>query len=283
MTAVVECCCWVSGVDMVLVLVDVHIKMFSDGECCVGTQCMHAVHAGELTKIPCLRQPSNIQAIPSHIPHISKFIRRRNSLIVLLMHQDQAIPWQTVAAHLIYIHENPHLTPRRSDLFSRRLPTQTKSLHYFVRALASTIHSFSATERAKYLERLALRDSGKLYPDELLSSAAGVAGSDAYSLKPLNSENQVIEFWIDRAEVNGGHYNTSNGDLADATKALFAANEMGPLLMLAQHPKVPLGDLRRLSWGHSFGFNYVATTALTAYIFFNVLEATPAAQKCRQL
>lgn len=201
------------------------------------------------------------------------------------MHQDHALHWHAVAANLVYVYDNPRFTPRRTDLFPRNLPTQTKSLHYFVRALASTIQSFSTTERAKYPASFGGADSGKVYPDELLSSIPCLGNS--YRTDALNSRNQLIDYWIERApKDNRGameRYNTSHGDLADATKVLLAANQMSVLLKLAQHPLIPLDSLKSLSWGHSFGFDYVASTALVAYIFFNVLEAIPSASNCLEL
>lgn len=56
-------------------------------------------------------------------------------------------------------------------------------------------------------------------------------------------------------------------------KAMLSANEMDTLLVLAQHPDVPILDLHHLSWGHSFGFSYVCETALQSYLFFNVVCA----------
>jgi hypothetical protein len=201
------------------------------------------------------------------------------------MHQDHNLHWDIVAANLVHIHENPRLTPRRSDLFPRKLPSQTRSLHHFVRALVSAIQSFSSTERAKYPARFGKPDSGEVFADEFLSGKPSPIPGQGLSYLPtaLNSQNQRIEYWIKSAGSGKHGYTTSNGDLADAVKELLAANQMSSLLMLAQHPRIPIGELRYLSWGHSFGFDYAASTALTAYIFFNVLEATPAASKCLEL
>jgi hypothetical protein len=201
------------------------------------------------------------------------------------MHQEHALRWHAVAANLVDVHENPRFTPRRTDLFPRNLPTQTKSLHYFVRALASTIQSFSITERAKYPVSFGKTDSGKVYPDELLCSIPCLGSS--YRTDALNSQNQYIEYWIKQAPNDnqgaGARYTTSHGDLADATKELLAANQMSALLKLAQHPLIPLGSLKSLSWGHSFGFDHVASTALVAYIFFNVLEAIPSTSNWQEI
>ena len=201
------------------------------------------------------------------------------------MHQDHALHWHAVAANLVYVYESPCFTPRRTDLFPRNLSTQTKSLHYFVRALASAIQLFSTTERAKYPVSVDKTDSRKVYPDALLGGIPCLGSS--YQTDTLNSRNQSIEYWVERAPKNNRGarecYNTSHGDLADVTKVLLAANQMPALLKLVQHPLIPLGSLKSLSWGHSFGFDYVASTALVAYIFFNVLEAIPAASNWLEL
>jgi hypothetical protein len=89
----------------------------------------------------------------------------------------------------------------------------------------------------------------------------------------LNEENQWIKYWIASAKPENS-YRTSNGDLADVVKILIHENQLSTLLMLAQHPEIPLHSLYNLSWGHHFGFSRVAESALHAYIFFNLTSAT---------
>ncbi|KAJ7444459.1 hypothetical protein FB451DRAFT_75835 [Mycena latifolia] len=66
------------------------------------------------------------------------------------MHQAHNIAWDAVSANLIFIHENPSVTPRRTDLFPRGLASQANSLNHFARTLGTTIRKFSNTERTKY-------------------------------------------------------------------------------------------------------------------------------------
>jgi hypothetical protein len=60
--------------------------------------------------------------------------------------------------------------------------------------------------------------------------------------------------------------------LADVVKVLLAENELETLLMLANHPQVPLADLQ--SYG-DLGWDHIMDLALEAYIFFNVLLSKP--------
>lgn len=185
------------------------------------------------------------------------------------MHQEHNIPWNTLAANLSYIHQNPRFTPRRTDLFSRNRPTQGPELNHFVRKLANTIQTFSETERNKFPAPRQLKSEcssfGKLFQDDLRDRYSGF----------LNSDNQLIENWISRARTNNGgySYSTSQGDLADVVKILISENVLQPLLMLAHHEQIPLPHLHHLSWGHHFGFSRIAESALVAYIFFNVVAA----------
>jgi hypothetical protein len=174
------------------------------------------------------------------------------------MHQEHNIPWNLLAANLTFVRDS---ASHRTDLFPRGRVTQGKELGHFARVLASTISTFSETERAKYPASFDAPLSGKLFSDEL---------RDRYPYY-LNGENQLLEHWTSRAKRKGSEYSysTSQGDLADAVKD----NAISPLLMLAHHPQIPLGQLDYLSWGHHFGFSRVAEAALRAYLFFNVQAA----------
>jgi len=57
-------------------------------------------------------------------------------------------------------------------------------------------------------------------------------------------------------------------------KVLLYENEMEVLLMLAQHPEIPIADLLYLEWGHHVRFTRVKESALCAYMFFNTADAT---------
>ncbi|KAJ7124747.1 hypothetical protein C8R43DRAFT_1030628 [Mycena crocata] len=193
------------------------------------------------------------------------------------MHQTHNIAWDSLSSHLVFIAENPAVTPRRSDLFPRRLPSQANSLNHFARTVSTTIKEFSDTERAKYPACAEAPLKGLLFSDSLLSRYSGLPYSS------VTASAQLIESWIDMAKLRSQHmtddptpsYNTGQGNLADVVKVLMAENEMGQLLMLAQHPLVPLKNLHCLSWGHSFGWDHVGDWALDAYIFFNVLLSKP--------
>ncbi|KAJ7066432.1 hypothetical protein C8F01DRAFT_1123228 [Mycena amicta] len=197
------------------------------------------------------------------------------------MHQAHNISWASLSSNLVFIDENRRITPHRTDLFPRELPTQSKSLNHFANTLASTIREFSATERAKYPAKFSAPTEGPVFSDALLSQYC-----DLY-FSSVTVENQRLENWLERAVYyhdRDGHrdgqphspsYSTSQGDLADVVKVLLAENELETLLMLANHPRIPLQNLHSLSWGHSFGWNHQRDWALQSYIFFNVLLSKP--------
>ncbi|KAJ7655243.1 hypothetical protein DFH06DRAFT_495919 [Mycena polygramma] len=184
------------------------------------------------------------------------------------MHQAHNIAWDSLTANLVFIFENPKITPRRTDLFPRKLASQANSLNHFARTVATTIRAFSDTERAKYPAHYDAPLHGKVFSDAILSRYSNL------SYPSITRKNQSIENWIERAGTTPS-YATSEGDLADVVKILLAENQLETLLMLAQHPRVPLGDLHSLSWGHSFGWDHSMHWALDAYIFFNVLLSQP--------
>ncbi|KAH7912683.1 hypothetical protein BJ138DRAFT_1147828 [Hygrophoropsis aurantiaca] len=182
------------------------------------------------------------------------------------MHQDHNIPWNTLAAQLVFIRDNKHITPRRTDLFVSKKATQPNVFNHFAKCLAKTISSFSYTERAKFPVAFDPLLSGKLFSDNF---------RDRHP-EYLNRRNQLIQTWIAAAAVHpeyGPAYCTRDGDLADVVKILLHENELSTLIMLAQHPQIPLHHLHNLSWGHHFGFSRIGEAALAEYIFFNVVVA----------
>ncbi|KAJ6519397.1 hypothetical protein C8R45DRAFT_20219 [Mycena sanguinolenta] len=180
------------------------------------------------------------------------------------MHQSHNIAWDSLTSNLVFISENRAVTPWRTDFFPRGLPSQASSLNHFARTLATTIRTFSDTERAKYPAHYDAPLSGKVFSDTILSRYS------SFPYPSVTPRSQLLENWIERAgpEIV---YNTGQGDLADVVKVLLAENQLDQLLMLAHHPRVPLHRLDALSWGHSFGWNHAMHWALDAYIFFNVL------------
>ncbi|EAU87853.1 hypothetical protein CC1G_01500 [Coprinopsis cinerea okayama7 len=208
------------------------------------------------------------------------------------MHQEHNIPWNLLAQNVKFVHEHPGYTPRTTGFFAvTDRPKQANELNHFVRVFVATIRTFSETERRKY-------PSSDEFQGEGTGQGAGTGGKLLYSdeLKArypefLNEKNQRVEYWIERrheweVEVDVGEgkkkvkkkeirreYATSHGDLADAVKVLIIENQMEALLMLANHPDVPLHQLYWLSWGHHFGWSRVMESALEGYLFFNLVAA----------
>ncbi|KAJ8473352.1 hypothetical protein ONZ45_g16327 [Pleurotus djamor] len=185
------------------------------------------------------------------------------------MHQEHNIPWSVFPSNFKLIKDNNQVTPRKTALFSKGTSSQAAQLNHFHRVLTSTLTTFSETERKKYPVNFEAPLEGPLFSDAL---------RDRYP-EFLNERNQRIEYWISSRrlgyeEGSPACYTTSNGDLADVVKVLIYENQMETLLMLANHPSVPLADLQHLSWGHHFGFSRVAESAMLMYIFINALTAS---------
>jgi hypothetical protein len=177
------------------------------------------------------------------------------------MPQSHNIAWDSLTSNLTFIAENPVVTPRRTDFFPRGLPSQANSLNHFARTVATTIRTFSDTERAKYPTRFDAPLQGKLFPDSVLERYSSIPASS------VTLKSQLIEHWIERAGPTTSYIGSGQGDLADVVKVLLAENQLDQLLMLAHHPRIPLHELQQLSWGLNW--------ALEAYIFFNVLLSKP--------
>lgn len=187
------------------------------------------------------------------------------------MHQEHNIPWNTFVSNFEYVHEDRRFTPPRTGFVPLQRPTQAKELNYFTQKMISTIRDFSLTEREKYppAQDLKTPNDGLLFSDQL---------REKYP-EYLNSENQTIDYWIRSAFVdpngtNFPRYTTSNGDLADVVKILIHENQMETLLMLANHPRVPLHSLEFLTWGHHFGFHRIVEAALIPYIYWNCMAGS---------
>lgn len=197
------------------------------------------------------------------------------------MHQDHNIPWNTLASNFKFIHENPHITPHRTDLYPLYKPTQAGDFTHFVKALKMTIQEFATTERAKYPSTFPAPSEGKVFSDDLLKRyPTSYPTSPFFHLPLLDTNSQRIENWIARAlptnqanEQTPSYFN--DDQLGDIIKLLIVENQMETLLMLAHHPKIPINSLHHMSWGHSFGWNRLQEYALQAYIFFNVIASKP--------
>jgi hypothetical protein len=188
------------------------------------------------------------------------------------MHQDHNIPWVTLASHLEYIRENPHISPRRTDLFPMIKPSQTKDQAYFVKAMTKTICQFSATERAKYPSTFPAPTEGTLFSDELLNRDQSSTITGRQPL--LSTMRQRIENWIQPP----GLTHIAEADVIMAL-LLDDADKIETLLMLANHPQISLARSHHLKgnplWNHEDGWRAVAMYAAIAYVFFNVIAAKP--------
>lgn len=225
------------------------------------------------------------------------------------MHLDHKIPWNTAARNFDLKRCNPQRTPQVTDLFPRGLPNQSNDLNHFLRVFIATIREFSTTERSRYPKKLdtPIVESKSLFSDAVLSYPERKCGLGAHSTNsalhnPLSPEHQRIDSWIKRAQYYGlqsekeRRYTTSDGDLADAVKMLIiiaasAASEedenekklaedaLSALLVLSHHCEVPLSSLNALTWGHGFGVQHVAMSALDIYLLINIVDAVKTSRR----
>ncbi|KAF6756177.1 hypothetical protein DFP72DRAFT_1008215 [Ephemerocybe angulata] len=207
------------------------------------------------------------------------------------MHQNHNIPWHKISQPLKFRTNDTSYTPPRTGLFASPHSNFPDDLNHFTRIVASTIRTFSDTERAKYphpssLEltnlRAGLDDGAPVFRDALQTQYP----------EYLRDANQQLQNWKDRVHrdlttYNGmpckAQYTTSEADLAEVVKVLFAeSTELSSpgdkgrhattvLLALCNHPSVPLETLHHLSWGHHFGWSRVRESALRAYLLLNIL------------
>lgn len=193
------------------------------------------------------------------------------------MHQGHNIPWELVASNFEFKENNKHFTPATTELFSKNRLNGSKEVKHFISRFVHAIRVFSGTERAKFPIRPPIKviSGGNIFSDDILKKYPNY----------LNVKNQRMEHWLLRAkkkqyDADGNpagdnvSYDTGDGDLADVVKILIHENEMEILLIMANHPGIPLASLHDIGWGHSFGFSRVKESAVRAYIFFNSAEAT---------
>ncbi|KAJ7191687.1 hypothetical protein GGX14DRAFT_597128 [Mycena pura] len=154
------------------------------------------------------------------------------------MHQTHNIAWDSLSSSLVYIHENPKITPHKTDLFPRDLPSQRASLSHFARTVASTIRLFSDTERVKHPAKYKASAEGPIFSNAVIERYFDLPWS------PITEKTQLIENWCFSRRTSW-----------------------------AQHPRLPLRRLHSVVWG--YGLNHVRAWALQAYIFFNVLLSKP--------
>ena len=185
------------------------------------------------------------------------------------MHQGHNIPWDLISSNFKFVRDDKRFTPPFTGLVSLDKPSTPNEFKHLIKKIARTILTFSETERKKYPQSFTPLPTGNLFSDEL---------RDRFP-EYLNKRNQKVEYWIERANKLGAEplmqsrYDTRDAELADVVKVLLYENEMASLLMLAQHPRVPIDNLNHLSWGHHFGFSRVMESALQSYMFFNTIAA----------
>jgi len=187
------------------------------------------------------------------------------------MHQGHNIPWDLISSNFKFVRDDKRFTPPLTGLVGLDKPHAQNELKHLIQKIIRTILTFSETERKKYPQSFVPLLTGTLFSDEL---------RDRYP-KYLNERNQRVEYWLqkpnksdpDLAQPRYESYDGRHAELADVVKVLLHENEMTSLLMLAQHPRVPIRALTYLPFSYQFGFSRAMESALVSYIFFNTAAA----------
>jgi hypothetical protein len=178
------------------------------------------------------------------------------------MHQGHNIPWSILETHFTFTYDDKRFTPPVTGLVLKKnaIPDAVSSdFKHFINKFVSTIKEFSETERKKFPAKVApIPLDGKVFSDALRDKHP----------EYLNERIQPISYWIKATRDNW-----NCGELMDAVNVLLYENEMSTLLMLAHHPDVNMRKLHYYSWGHHFGFCRSRESAISAYMFFNTMEA----------
>ncbi|PPQ74504.1 hypothetical protein CVT24_000116 [Panaeolus cyanescens] len=180
------------------------------------------------------------------------------------MHQSHNIPWGILSTHLKVVYDDKRVTPNRTHIvpINAQDPSLQSSLAHFTRMFASTIRTFSKTERKKYPTTFNAPTSGPLFSDALKNKYP----------KYLNSTNQDIAYWIAQGP-RYHHYFHGHEKLAAVITILIHEKEIETLLMLANHPLIRISDLHTPGAGYSSGWEQTKQEPLSAYIFINTVEA----------
>jgi len=182
----------------------------------------------------------------------------------IAMHQSHNIPWHLITPNFEFKENDKSFTPPFTGLLPKDNPNTLQEIKHFIRKFAQAIRTFSDTERAKY-------------PDQKLQSEGDVFSDELKKKYPeyLNDTNQRIEYWIKSMHREPGVYyhSTENEDLADVIKILLYENELPILIMIAHHPNIPIARLREIGY-YNTGISRVMDSALRAYLYLNVAEAT---------
>lgn len=207
-----------------------------------------------------------------------------------MAHQAHAIPWQTLADNLKYLHCSPrdHGTTNLY-LHKSKDQNQGKQIHYFVGGFTRALSEYSAIERKKY-------DADPSPParNEQLFSEATVrrmsktvlrykSDDGAYTIPEsiddiLPPNERTVERFIQDTMPGEGDMFDELRDCCEQVKTLLMYGEMDPLFRLAVHPDVyfnRIWDEQQYANAHGFGLSKLVEAALQAYICLNVITLKP--------
>jgi hypothetical protein len=178
-----------------------------------------------------------------------------------MSHQAHNIPWNTLAANVIYYKDHPQRVKNQIPIVcNRRLPGEAKTCNFFVKKLARTIEEFTASEQARYLKVGA-------FPQAKPSSKI-----------PLIDGERMIKDLIERYENSESFkmQEMPESDIREVVKWLLSGDDedMETLITLARHPDVNLrNSFNCLTHLCNYGWRVVGDYAFMSYVFFNTMVA----------
>lgn len=207
-----------------------------------------------------------------------------------MAHQAYALPWQTLADNLKYVHSNPRYHGL-TNLYPLSKPAQGKQLQHFAKVFARVLNVYSAIERKKYDEEY----SPPAHDDDILISDATakninnvvkefmkveIDNNPSLRDEPLSHRDRTMAPWM---TIMNFHSADPNDDLIwadELLRTLLICGEMETLFRLAAHPHIRLHPMwtedRKFAYDlGGYGFCEVKETALLAYICLNVFFLKP--------
>lgn len=199
-----------------------------------------------------------------------------------MAHQAHAIPWQTLADKLKYM----HCSPRNHDITNLYLrktkdKNQGRQLQYFVKGFTRALKEYSGIERGKYDKEPTVPDQHEIViSDDAVSKMSKTlrgykSNAISKSLAELLSPwERSMQRFIRDTETGEGDMFPGAFEACELTKILIMYGEMSTLLRLAAHPKVHFYRLwheDEYANSNGYGVHKLLQSTLQAYICLNTL------------
>ena len=228
-----------------------------------------------------------------------------------MAHQSHNLPWNTLASNFKYAFQErkygykTHLEPVND-------PQRGKKIEHFVQSFARLIAGFSRTQQQQdhvhddhhqeflqHNERIidtktAVPIQKSLRYAQTKTPTIGCpCGCPTHFHRFLetcscgtSTDPTALEHWLNYFRCKGCCCKLGYKGVLNLTKVLLLHDRMEPLLRIAAHPAICLGEFYDFPWEHNLNHRYgwaeVLRTALYAYIALNLLCVKPETWPCYQ-